>query len=139
MSYSSSCVKSEEKYKYLLCTAGENLSEDDRKHLLNKMHKKKGSNVIFLFDGYDECDPNDEGTVLVRDIFMKTDTAAAFEESIVIISSRPSATHDLREAYDKKSERRKNIELVNKERRKNVEIIGFSREEVYEICKWGRT
>ena len=113
-----------DRLKYLLCTAGVDFFDDAAKEnlLSSKFDRQsKGSNIIFIFDGFDECDPNHESTTLIRDIFMNRETA--FEKSIVIMSSRPSATCDFQEA----------------DHIKIIEIFGFKREEVFQyLCNAGR-
>ena len=106
--------------KYLLCTAGIDLSDVTKETLLSSKfdHQGKGSNVIFVFDGFDECDPNHESTTLIRNIFMKSGTA--FKNSTVIMSSRPSATCDFQEEN--------HIEIV--------EIFGFKTDEVFKYLQY---
>ena len=106
--------------KYLLCTAGVDLSDAAKETLLSSKFNRqdKGSNVTFLFDGFDECDPKHESTDLIRNIFMKTDTA--FENSTVIMSSRPSATRDFR--------KKKHVEVI--------EIFGFKTDEVFTYLQY---
>ena len=110
-----------DRLKYFLCTAGVDLFDDAAKeNLLSSKfdHQSKGSNIIFIFDGFDECDPNHESTTLIRDIFMNRMTA--FENSIVIMSSRPSATCDFQEAD--------HVKII-------IEIFGFKREEVFQYLR----
>jgi predicted NACHT family NTPase len=105
-----------DRLKYLLCTAGAELSDVDKETLLTSKFDRqgRGSNIIFILDGFDECDQKYtcKSTTLIRDIIMNEETA--FENSTVIVSSRPSATYDFQKAND--------LEIV--------EIIGFKRNEV---------
>ena len=105
--------------KYLLCTAGVDLSDAAKETLLSSKFDRpgRGSNIIFVFDGFDECDPKHESTTLIRNIFMKKETA--FENSTVIMSSRPSATYDFRKTD--------HVTII--------EVIGFKRKEVFEYLQ----
>ena len=98
----------------LLCAAGVDLSDGAKKNLLSKFDQGRGNNVIFVLDGFDECDPKHESTKFIREIIMNERTE--FENSIVIASSRPSTTYDFQKAD--------NMEIV--------EIIGFKRKEVFQ-------
>ena len=104
--------------KCLLCTAGVNLPDVAKETLLSSKFDHQGSNVIFLFDGLDECIPKDKSTTLIRNIFMNRETA--FKNSIVIMSSRPSATCDFQEEN--------RIEIV--------EIFGFKTDEVFKYLQY---
>jgi energy-coupling factor transporter ATP-binding protein EcfA2 len=104
-----------QKYMNLLYTAGDKLSKDEKKTLLTKF-ESQGSNVIFIFDGFDEYDEH-TGTSLVSKIFLNKEPT--FAESIVIMSSRPSTTCHFQEED--------HVEIV--------EVIGFKEAEVFEYLR----
>ena len=94
-----------------ICTTGGNLSDEAKETLLKKFDHH-GSNIIFLFDGFDEYNPKDKRTDLIRKIFKNRVTS--FKKSTVIMSSRPSATY----------------EFQGENSIENVEIFGFTTPEV---------
>ena len=84
--------------------------------MLNKITKCNGNNICFILDGLDEYDLlSRQDTVIYQLIHKKY-----LPESMVIVSSRPVATADLK----------KNLMI-----QKKIEVLGFSREQIVDYIK----
>ena len=96
----------------LLCTAGCRLNNEDTQTLWSKFARDSGENIIFLFDGLDEYDPVQKGDNFFRQII----DGHVFPKSIVISSSRPTATIKIRQ--------NKGMQVI--------EVVGFNKQKVFQ-------
>ena len=95
----------------LLKASCNRLSDEEIKFVCSFIEKRCGENVVFLFDGYDEY-----YSVMSKDsIVKKITTKEMFSKSVVVVSSRPAAT----------------VELRNTAAR-YVEVVGFKKAEVFQ-------
>ena len=78
--------------------------------VIEYMEKSSGQNVVFVFDGFDEYPASQEGSV-VTDI-IGNEHGRKFCRSIVVVTSRPTATLNLCKMVDRR-----------------IEILGFAPEE----------
>ena len=94
----------------LLCTAYPRLTDEETQAFSSKFARDSGENIILILDGFDEYDPGQEENNFIRQII----EGIVFPQSIVIVSSRPTATHNIR--------RNEGIQVI--------EVVGFNTKKV---------
>jgi len=82
------------------------------KELEKYVKKSRGENVAFIFDGFDELPAELQRDSFVTSIIKGTNVGKIFQQSMVVVTSRPTATLSLHNIVDRR-----------------IEILGFPKEE----------